>query len=126
MFSNITKEEGIALHSLRNDDSCIALTADKLVALVIIDKDMFMEKCMALLHDEVYHGYRDQTKSTHSKVLKQLLDLSNGLKFKDQYMKLCPPGDNSPPARTHGLSKIHKTNIPHRPIVSACGTSTYK
>ena len=47
-------------------------------------------------------------------------------KFKDQYIKLHPPGNNSPPARFYGLPKIHKLNIPYGPIVSACGTSTYK
>ena len=28
-------------------------------------------------------------------------------------------------ARFYGLPKIHKANCPMRPIVSACGTSTY-
>ena len=37
----------------------MVLTADKGVALVIIDKDMYSEKCMALLNDEkVYHECR--------------------------------------------------------------------
>ena len=52
------------------------LTAGKGVTLVIIDKDTYIEKCMALLNDEeVYHECRDQTKSIHFKVVKQLLDL---------------------------------------------------
>ena len=33
---------------------------------------------------------------------------------------------NSPPARFNGLPKIHKADVPLRPIISACGTSTYK
>ena len=41
-----------------------------------IYKDMYIEKCMALLYDEeVYCECRNQTKSIHLKVLKQLLDL---------------------------------------------------
>ena len=36
-----------------------------------------------------------------------------------------PRSNSSPPARFYGLPKIHKANFPMRPIVSACGTSTY-
>ena len=35
------------------------------------------------------------------------------------------PVDNSPPARFYGLLKIHKPNVPLRPIISAWGTSTH-
>ena len=42
-----------------------------------------------------------------------------------QYSHLLPTGNTSPPARFYGLPKIHKANCPLRPIVSACGTSTY-
>ena len=73
-------------HNLRKDDSCLALTSDKGVALVIIDEDMYIEKCMTLINDEeVYHECRDQTKSIHSEVLKQLLDLKDSL---DQNSKI--------------------------------------
>ena len=38
-------------------------------ALVMIDKDLYIEKCMALLSDqEVYHECKDQTNSIHFKV----------------------------------------------------------
>ena len=58
----------------------MVLSADKGVALVIIDKDMYIEKCMALPNDErIYCKCKDKTKSIHSKVVKQLLDLKNPL-----------------------------------------------
>ena len=52
-------------------------------------------------------------------------DLNNSIapKFKDQYIKLYPPGDNSPAARFYSLLKVHKANILFRLIVSACGKS---
>ena len=40
-------------------------------------------------------------------------------------MNCSPQAISSPPARFYGLPKIHKANCPIRPIVSACGTSTY-
>ena len=52
------------------------LTADKGVALVIMDKDTYVEKCMTLLNDhKVYQECRDLTKPIHAKVIKQLTDL---------------------------------------------------
>ena len=104
------------------------LTADKGVALDIISKDMYIEKCIALLNEkEVYHDSGDQTKSFYFQMVKQLVDLqkkSIGPKFKDQYIKLHPAGENGPPARFCSLLEIHKANIPFRPKVSVCGTST--
>ena len=53
--------------TLRKEDSCMIITADKAVTLVIMDKDMYIEKYMASYNDEeVYHECRDQTKSIHS------------------------------------------------------------
>ena len=64
---NMTKEERKALQDLRKDDSHMVLAADKGNALVIMDKDMFIEKYMTLLNDEeVYKECRDQTKPIHS------------------------------------------------------------
>ena len=102
---------------------------NKGVALVVTDKDTYVDKCMALLNsEEVYKECRAQIESIHSKIVKQLLDLNNsiGYKVKEEYNKLCPPGDKSHPARFCSLPQTHKINIPFRPIVSAGGSSTYR
>ena len=107
----------------------MVLTLDKRVAVVIIDKDMYVEKCMTLLNDEeVYCECRDQTKSLIPKWLNNFSIYKNsiGPKFNDQYIKLQPPVDNSPPARFYSLLKFHKANITFRPIVTACSTYYYK
>ena len=41
-------------------------------------------------------------------------------------LKIAPPWGQFPPARSYGLPNIHKHDVPLRPIISACGTSTYK
>ena len=52
IFFNNTKEGRKALHNLRKNESCMVLTADKEVVLVIIDEDMYIKKCMSLHNDE--------------------------------------------------------------------------
>ena len=43
---NITKEEREAIKPLREDTSHMVLTADKGVALVVMDKSQYIDKCM--------------------------------------------------------------------------------
>ena len=52
-----------ALNNLKKDDSHMVLTANKGVILVVIDKGMYIEKCVALLSDqEVYQECKDQAR----------------------------------------------------------------
>ena len=74
--SDITKEEREALHNLRKDNNHMILTADKEVVLVVMDKDMYIEKFMSLLSDQsVYKECRDFIKSINTKVVRQVSDL---------------------------------------------------
>ena len=62
---NITKEEREAIKTLREDASRVVLTADKGVALVVMDKSQYVDKCMTLLDDtKVYKPGKDTTKKT--------------------------------------------------------------
>ena len=67
--SHISKDEREALHSLRKGSNHMALSADKGVPLVVMDKDTYIEKIFTLLSDHtVYHECRDLTKTIHNKV----------------------------------------------------------
>ena len=60
---NISKEEKEAIKTLREDSSCMVLTADKGVALVVMDTSQYIDKCMALLDDtKVYKPCKDTIK----------------------------------------------------------------
>ena len=59
---NITKQEIQALVELKNDQSRVILTADKGVAIVIMDKEDYKEKAKALLEDQ---GTYKALKSVH-------------------------------------------------------------
>ena len=70
---NITKKEWEAIKTLREDASHMVLTADKGVALVVMDKSQYIDKCMALLDDtKVYKPCRDTTKKLHRDVQETL------------------------------------------------------
>ena len=131
---NITRQEKEAIKTLREDSSRVVLTADKGVALVVMDKNQYVEKCMDLLNDtKTYQPCKDTTKKLHRDVQESLrkLNREHGTSrlhdwSKLYYNHLLPTGNSSPAPRFYGLPKIHKTNCPMRPIVSACGTATYQ
>ena len=128
---NITKEERQAIKTLKEDDTCVALTAYKGVAMVVMDKSSYIDKCMTLLQDtNVYKPCRNLTSQIHRQVQATLRRLKGKHGKGHQwvqlhYNQLLPTGNSSPPTRFYGLPKIHKVNCPMHSIVSACGTSTY-
>ena len=67
IHTNITKSEHLALENLRKDKDCIIVTADKGVALVVMDKTEYITKCEAPLQDNsVYqHLSRDTSPTIH-------------------------------------------------------------
>ena len=129
---NITKKEE-AIKTLGEDASCMVLTADKGVALVVMDKSQYVDECMALLDDtKVYKPCRDTTKKLHRDVQEALWQLNRDHGTSrlswwsiQYYNKLLLTGNSSPAPRFYGLPKIYKANCPMKPIVSTCGTATY-
>ena len=129
-----TKEEWEVIKILKEDSSHVVLTADKGVALVVMDKNQYIDKCMALLNDtKVYKPCKATTKKLHRDIQESLqkLNREHGTSrlynwSKLYYNKLLPTGNSSPAPRFYGLPKIHKANCPMHPIVSACGTATYQ
>ena len=74
---NITKQEKEAIKTLREDSSRVVLTADKGVALVVMDKNQYIEKCMALLNDtKTYKPCKDTTKKLHRDIQESLRKLN--------------------------------------------------
>ena len=128
---NISKMEREAIKTLKEDNTCVVLTADKGIAMVVMDKNSYIDKCMALIQDSnVYQPCRDLTGQIHRQIQATLRKLKGKYRKEHQwvqlhYNQLLPTGNSSPPARFYGLPKIHKANCSMRPIVSACGTSTY-
>ena len=79
IHTNITKTEHLALENLRKDKDCIIVTADKGVALVVMDKTKYITKCEALLQDNsVYqHLFKDTSSAIHKELVKILQEYKN-------------------------------------------------
>ena len=122
---NLTKAQNIALRELKRDRDRIVLTADKGVAMVVMDKQDYINKSNQLLNQNTYKVIsKDPTNTIKNK----LINILKGIKTKtglgsNTYKSMYPTG--CVPPKFYGLPKIHKPDTPLRPIVSSCGSVTY-
>ena len=123
--SNITREEAKALIELKKDKSRTILTADKGVAMVIMNKDDYINKSKELLDTSTYKKIpEDPTNKQKNKLISILRNIkAEGGLDEESYRKMYPTGAVSP--KFYGLPKIHKQGTPLRPIISSTGTVTY-
>ena len=124
---NITKEEAQALTELKKDHSRVILTTDKGVVLVVMDRTEYNNKAQKLLEDGgTYNGIKaDPTNKLKNKLINLLKKIKAGGGINDQLnKKMYPAGPEVP--KFYGLPKIHKRDIPLRPIVSSRGSINYE
>ena len=77
--SNLTKAQNLDLRELKRDRDCIVLTLDKGVAMVIIDRQDYINKANSLLNQNTYRSIpRDPTNTIKNK----LISILKGLKIK--------------------------------------------
>ena len=100
--------------------------ADKGVALVVIDTVDYIKKAKEILEDT--NTYRviqtDPTSRLKNKLISNLRRIKTATGLQENiYRKMYPTGASPP--RFYGLPKIHKKNIPLRPIVSSIGSVAY-
>ena len=122
---NITREERKAIRELKEDKSRMVLTADKGVALVVIDTADYKKKAEELLQQPTYQLIpTDPTSKYKNKLINMLKSIkAEGCFNEAVYKKLYLTGAGSP--KFYGLPKIHKEGVPLRPIVSSIGAVTY-
>ena len=113
-----------ALTQLKQDTSRVVLTADKGVAMVIMDKEDYTNKAQTLLQDTNTYKVlkKDPPSQLKNKLINTLKDIkqSGGLSM-NKYKQLYPT--SAVPPKFYGLPKIHKVSTPLRPIVSSRGPS---
>ena len=124
---NLTKDELHALRRLRNDKDIVILPADKGRVTVVMDKKDYTDKMDSLVNDkQTYEPLkRDPTPALQRRLNGKLLDLkkTETIDIQLYYRLRCRVPQS---AKLYGLPKLHKPNIPMRPIVSFCGSPTYQ
>ncbi|XP_045463784.1 uncharacterized protein LOC123673342 [Harmonia axyridis] len=121
--SNISRSERICLRNLHNNSDIIVLPADKGDATVILNTSDYVEKMSSLLKSSEYKTTPQDPTTYLVKKTKALITAS---KLPIEIRKsLIPREKYSRIPRIYGLPKVHKPDIPLRPIVSAFGSPTH-
>ena len=104
----------------------MVLTADKGVALVVMNTEDYKKKAEELLDQNTYRAITsDPTMRLKNKMINMLKSIkTKGGMSEELYKRFYPTGAGSP--KFYGLPKIHKQGMPLRPIVSSIGTVTYQ
>ena len=122
---NLNKEERIVLNQLRKDKDRVILTADKGIAMVVLDKEDYNNKARKLLNTPAYKEIpRDPTNRIKAQLITKLRRIKKDRKL-DEGMYRTMYATGCVPPKFYGLPKIHKTGTPLRPIVSSRGSVTY-
>ncbi|CAM4831585.1 unnamed protein product [Rotaria magnacalcarata] len=114
------------LKKFREDDSIIITRSDKGREIVEMNRQDYVNKMLNILNDSTKFSFllEDPT-IKREKLLNDLLKrLYNEHCITDQFHSIAG-ATGSYPGRLHGLPKIHKENVPLRPVLSSIGTFNY-
>ena len=122
---NLTRDQNRALKELCKDDSIVILPADKGKAVVVMDAPEYQRKIDETLSDDRYTMLsKDPTKKLEAKLSKILMNLCKIGDLPSELRRRLTPAQSYTP-QLYGLPKIHKEEIPLRPIVSTIGSPCY-
>ena len=113
---NLTPAQCRALTQLKQDNNRVVLTADKGVAMVIMDQQDYNNKAQALLQDTNMYKVlpKDPTPQLKNKLITLLKNIKQTGGLSTQKYKQLYPTSTVPP-KYYGLPKIHKTGTPLDP-----------
>ena len=119
----MTKECFQAIRSLQTYEEILITKPDKATGVVILNKNDYNNKMKTILNDTTKFldlgpvTNKDNTAKIESGTQRRLLQLRKEcLISKQVYEAIRPTGSQRP--RMHGLPKIHKKDVPLRPILS--------
>ena len=124
---NVPPKEMKALKDLACDEDILILPADKGKATVVMNKADYDAKMLTMLRDE--NTYRpvkkDPTSSLERNMNSMLLSLKRSGRLPDGVYSYLRSSAGSTP-QLYGLLKVHKQDVPLRPIVSFVSSPTYR
>nr|VZI11478.1 unnamed protein product [Spirometra erinaceieuropaei] len=112
-----------AIKELKRDEEIVIVPADKGRATVVLDKSEYVTKAQQLLNDEQSYKVIDSDPMV-GQINKSLNQMRKEKAISEKDWRQMKPQDAAL-ARFYGLPKIHKPNVPLRPIVALKGTPTY-
>jgi predicted GIY-YIG superfamily endonuclease len=125
-FDNLTANEKQALDTLAEDKSIVICKADKGNSVVIQNVVDYKAKVMKILNDtrKFKRLNSDPTVQREEKLIRLLRKLKKEGKLENQiYKRVYPCGSRA--GVMYGLPKVHKRDVPVRPIISAVRTYSY-
>ena len=124
-FSNLPDKERRALQSLRDNSNLIIKPADKGDAVVIMNRQDYINEGLRQLSDTKFYKRlnRDPTRKTSAEIQTFLSRMKTLKLLPDEHITFLTPKNCRTPV-FYMLPKIHKENNPGRPIVSACDSPT--
>ena len=123
---NITAKERKALMDLKKNKDIMILGADKGRATVIMKTTDYRSKIENLLNDkDTYEELKkDPTSNYKNKLINILRPWKSNKSIPEKLYHRIYPTSEVPP-KFYGLPKIHKKDVPLRPIVSSIGNISY-
>lgn len=114
------------LQRLRQDKSIVITRPDKGRGVVIMNKNDYLLKMHAILNDSSKFKclFVDPTITREKSLANLLRRLKNQGHISEQFYYMARPSGSNP-GRLYGLPKIHKDDVPLRPVLSAIGTYNY-
>ena len=124
-YDNLPREERLALNTLRSRTDIIIKPADKGSAVVVMDRQQYIDEAHRQLHNSTNYTCLDSDPTGN--FLKEIQLVLDDMRSRDQLSKkahkfLSPTDCRT--ARFYLLPKIHKAGNPGRPIVSGNGSPT--
>ena len=109
---NLTKQERRGLAQLKKDKDRLVLTAEKGVAMVVIDKEDYIHKAKELLGQPAYRKLdKDPTNRIKAKPIRKLRTIKKETRLEESTYKNMYPTSCVPP-KFYELPKTHKTGTP--------------
>ena len=122
---NLSKNERKAFTELQFDTSFVIFPAEKGRAIVILNREDYLERRMDHVNKGLYHLYKkDRTTKIKAKTLKQLKALKDSEFIDNKFHHYLKPA-NLPAPTFYGQPTIHKPGVPIRPAVSYSGSPLY-
>ena len=114
------------LKKLKEDTSIIITRPDKGRGVVLMDRQDYVDKMLTILNDSSKFSSlsEDPTLQRENSLRSLLRNLHDEGRITDQFYYSARPTGSSP-GRLYGLPKVHKENVPLRPVLSSISTFNY-